>query len=161
MKLVARRKCAFGNGTRNPEFVFGTFEINKGVKPFDFERELILTNPLSDLKSGEVKLAEGVTAREFVSAFRNGTHTLRLDSGSKAKGEKSKTKKEPDDFRGILVADSDLTPAIKDSIDKAGIKSLGDLLDFGDENEGFQSIDGIAEASENQIVELLSGYVTD
>ena len=43
MKLTARQKCSFGNGTREPGFEYGSFEINEGVTPYEFEKELILS----------------------------------------------------------------------------------------------------------------------
>jgi len=150
MKLTARRKCSFGNGTRKPGFEFGTFEINDGVTPYEFEKELILPKPFEDLKTGSVELAEGVKEREFSMAFRNGTMTLRTGSEEKA---------EPVDYKTISVDETGLSDSIKKALDAAGLKTLGDVESYANEHEGLQSISGIGEASELEVIDLLSQHV--
>lgn len=150
MKLTARRKCSFGNGTRKPGFEFGTFEINDGVTPYEFEKELILPKPFADLKTGSVKLAEGVKEREFSMAFRNGTATLR------AGGEE---KVEPVDYKTILIDETGLSDSIKKALGSAELKTLGDVESYANDNEGLQSISGIGEASESEVIDLLSQHV--
>ena len=147
MKLTARRKCSFGNGTRGAGFEFGTFEINDGVTPYEFEKELILPRPFADLKTGSVELTEGVKESEFSMAFRNGTITLRT-SGD-----------EPVDYKTILVNETSLSGNIKESLASAGLSTLGDVESYANQNEGLQTINGIAEASESAVIELLSQYV--
>ena len=150
MKLTARRKCSFGNGTRKPGFEFGTFEINGGVTTYEFEKELILPKPFANLKTGSVKLAEGVKEREFSMAFRNGTMTLRTGGEEEA---------EPIDYTEILVDETGLSESIKTALINAGLKTLGDVETYANDNEGLQTVSGIGEASESEVIELLSQHV--
>ena len=154
MKLVARKNCAFGNGTRKFGFEFGTFEVKKDSSVFEMTRELLHAKDLK-LKSGSVKLSEGVNLREFANAFRNGSCTTHV-SGT----EQEPVRQTPVNWETILVADSKLTDPVKAAIagHEAEIETLGELLAFGEDNSGFQSISGIAAASEKQIAELLLSF---
>ena len=69
MKLTARRKCSFGNGTRGAGFEFGTFEINDGVTPYEFEKELILPRRLLISKQAQLSLLKALKRVSFLWRF--------------------------------------------------------------------------------------------
>lgn len=150
--LIAAQRCSFGSGTRAKGFVFGSFEVNDGVKPYDFQKEIILPNPLSELKTGKAVPADGVSDREFATAFRNSHIVLQVEDGEET---------EQVDYKTLAVESSGLSAAIKSALETAGIKTLGELEEFGNEFEGFQTIDGIAEASETAIIEELKKHISN
>ena len=85
-------------------------------------------------------------------AFRNGTTTLRT-------GGEEKT--EPVDYKTILIDETGLSDSIKKALGSAELKTLGDVESYANDNEGLQSISGIGEASELEVIELLSQHVNN
>ena len=154
MELLAARRCAFGNGTRQAEFVFGTYEVAKGSTPYEFEKELIQPRPFSELENGTATPADGVSEREFATAFRNGHLTMRIEVEAKQEAPAG-----PIDYKLVKISDTDLSTSIKTAISNAGINTLGDLETFGENNDGFKAIDGIADASEAAIFETFEKFI--
>lgn len=165
MKLISRRKCAFGNGTRPAGFEFGEFEVAENSTPYEFEKELILHRSFSKLKNGTAKVAEGVTEREFVTAYRNGHLALRIDESDRKETKPDPSNPDsaspdpPEDYSEIKIKDTGLSSSIQSALEKAGIETLGDLEDFGEANRGFTKIDGIAKAGEAAILEEFEKHI--
>ena len=73
IKVIATRKCAFGNGTRKPRFVFAEVNLLDENKIYALLKEVRdpANTDVNKLKTAKVKLSESVTFREFGMVLNN------------------------------------------------------------------------------------------
>jgi hypothetical protein len=158
------QNLSFGNGTRRAGFELG--------KVKDFENAVELASQFEvDFKKIKCELAEDVTASEMITALRN--HRFLKFGDPVVETEETLEPKSvvpSDDWRSIAIADveelngNDVVLLLANlSVSSEGkfpnIATLGELFDFGDENQGFQVVKGIGEKTDMLLREVLAGHV--
>jgi DNA-directed RNA polymerase alpha subunit len=161
MQVKLNQQIALGNGTRPLGFVLGeTTDIHQAHLD------------AMDGKLENFELAEGVKPSEALVALQSYEQVVDFDLDreprdfssdpeppQKREEKKSEEADEPividEAFSNRPIEQTKLSPAVRSTLIKSRIFTLGDLLEFGDKHSGFQKIEGIGEKSETEIKEFL------
>lgn len=140
---------ALGNGTRPRGFVFGIIESEEHVAAAIEAAQMGDCEVVCELVAAE----EGVDRVEILSALRTyaGGGPIQIVDPSRPE----KDAKPSDDPRSLSIEDLELTPGVVRSLHDAGITTVGELIAFGDANEGFTSVEGIGASGEAKIIAAL------
>lgn len=150
--LQTLQQIALGNGTRPRGFTLATFDV-----PDDFDFGGIACLPLSDREASikeSVTLADGVELTEVVNAMRNlGGAAVQLVSPNGINADDSPSSEVV--LAKIPVSELQVSQAIKSALSAIGVANLQELADYGDEHEGFESVEGISATQNKKLIEAI------
>ena len=158
-KLTLTRNAALGNGNRKAGLVLGLFSGELGDV-----NDAIRCSSLAEVEAAtgaKIGAADGVEEVEIITALVNGLFKVSTVKDSEpveavAVGEPNKPSEdaepeEPTDLEDpgtepvASELDSlDLTPALVERLNDAGLDTIAKIIMFGNDNDGLESIDGIS-----------------
>lgn len=160
--ITAGPSLALGNGTRRQGFCLADVDCDEPQAVLDAAFNS-LSRSLDVLrKVCAVEPREGVEPVEILTLLRN-SHQCELRpaptpvaGGSR---EPSETRSGDDgpsvELRSTPIADLKLPKPIREALEAAGLKTAGDVVDYGEANQGLTKIEGIREPTEAKVVEAL------
>lgn len=147
--LVVKRPAALGNGTRPKDFILAMIDVS-----YDDVGELPKCAWEQSLKGFEDKidLNDGVDLVEVVNALRS------ISSGNVQLVDPTASEPTSDGplpSGEVPIEELDLKSSVIEKLVSAGLKSVQQVIDFGDKHKGLTSIDGIGESTEAEVIEAV------
>lgn len=160
MLLTVNRNAALGNGTREKGEALA--EILGGISLEDVEKELSKNGECSSLV-----IFAGVEDVEVLTLLKNpdlcqlvnktGEKTdEKAKKPTKKKTAKKPAKKKPTANSVDLLGLSD---GVAEKLNAAGLKTAEEVLEYGNNNDGLTSIEGIDEVAQDEIVRVLKDQI--
>ena len=156
MILTVNRNAALGNGTREKGEALA--EILGGISLEDVEKELSKNGECASLV-----IFAGVEYVEVLTLLKNPDFCQLVNKTdekakkpTKKKATKKPAKKKPTANSVDLLGLSD---GVVEKLNAAGLKTAEEVLEYGNNNEGLTSIEGIDEVAQDEIVRVLKDQI--
>ena len=149
---------ALGNGTRPAGKPLAVFTVQDGAEP----SELISTAWDGTLPGGAT-LAEGVSAREVITALRSPHCVLTGENEAAVACPPNDDPAPSVEWRTVPISKLYFGPdekRIRGLLRKAGLKTAGDIDREGNAHQGLTWIDGITEADQQTVAAVMRGLIT-
>lgn len=158
-QLILAREMALGNGTRPQGFLLGECRV-----PLSDIRATAVTGEPSEKDLGLITPEEGVEMREIINALR--APDLVTDEPVEEQAEPERPQgatpipeEEPQTWRKLPVERLALEPKVHEFLRDSGLLTLGQLDDYGKQNQGLTKIKGIGESTEKQIASAMAAVL--
>lgn len=150
LEVTMRLTIGLGNGTRERGEVLGYVSLHEGRTVAD-----LLAAAYDDLElPADIELVEGVDRTEMNMVLRN-QHLVDFVAptpvDASPDGDSPEDAAHPVNLFDRTVSSLELDEQIKERLTAANLHTVGDVIDYGADNEGLTSIEGIGKSSEKKI----------